>query len=282
MTRARVGTAVLVLLGICWVGARGSAAPAAFLSPQTAATPAFGEAELFATLKAAAEQGNPDAQFKLGGVYYAGTAVMKRDFAAAAKWFRLAAAQGHAGAQFCLASQLAAGEGVTRDYTEAAKWYGLAASQGDVSAQFRMGELLNEGRGVAQDHAAAATWFRKAAEHGDAGAQFSLGLLSSTGQGVKKDYVEARKWYGLSALQGNWGAQINLALLYSTGLGGTRDYPLAYMWFSVAALSSTGHDQEEALRARDDVAKALTPAQITDVTAKAKRCRESQFKNCGT
>jgi TPR repeat protein len=249
---------------------------------QTAATPAFGEAELFTKLKAAAEEGNPDAQFKLGGVYYAGTAVMKKDFAEAAKWFRRAAAQGHAGAQFCLASQLAAGEGVARDYTEAAKWYGLAASQGDVSAQFRMGELLNEGRGVAQDHAAAATWFRKAAEHGDAGAQFSLGLLASTGQGIKKDYVEARKWYGLSALQGNWGAQINLALLYSTGLGGTRDYPLAYMWFSVAGLSSTGRDQEEALRARDDVAKALTPAQIADATARAKRCAGSQLKNCGT
>jgi hypothetical protein len=144
-----------------------------------------------------------------------------------------------------------------------------------------MGELLNEGRGVTQDHAAAATWFRRAAEQGNAGAQFSLGLLSSTGQGVKKDYPEARKWYRLSALQGNWGAQINLALLYSTGLGGARDYPLAYMWFTVAGLTSTGRDHDEAFRARDDVAKAMTPAQISDVTAKAKRCAESQFKSCG-
>lgn len=141
--------------------------------------------------------------------------------------------------------------------------------------------MLNDGRGVKQDPAAAATWFRKAADHGDAGAQFSLGLLHSTGQGVAKSFAEAQKWYRLAALQGNWGAQINLALLYSMGLGAPRNYPLAYMWFSVAGLSSTGRDQTEALRARDDVAKAMTATQIADATAMAKKCKESQYRNCG-
>src|SRR5205809_3418481 len=159
MARARLATAVLVLLGIGWMGVRGGASAAPIPSRQAAAAPAFDEADLLARLKAAADEGNPDAQFKLGGVYYAGAALVKKDFAEAAKWFRKASLQGHPGAQFCLASQLAAGEGVTRNYTEAAKWFGLAAAQGDVPAQFRMGELLNEGRGVAQDHAAAATWF---------------------------------------------------------------------------------------------------------------------------
>ena len=72
MARARLATAVLVLLGIGWMGVRGGASAAPIPSRQAAAAPAFDEADLLARLKAAADEGNPDAQFKLGGVYYAG------------------------------------------------------------------------------------------------------------------------------------------------------------------------------------------------------------------
>jgi uncharacterized protein len=281
MARPRIVIATVALLAALALRPAGDLRADASAIPQTPGKPSPEEADLLAKLKAAAEQGNSDAQFKLGGVYYSGTALVKKDFVEAARWFRRAALQGHAGAEFCLASQLAAGEGVAQDYTEAVKWFGLAASQGDAEAQFRLGEMLNEGRGMKPDHAAAATWFRKAADHGDAGAQFSLGLLYSTGQGVAKNYGDAQKWYRLAALQGNWGAQINLALLYSMGLGAPRNYPLAYMWFSVAGLSSTGRDQVEALRARDDVAKAMTSTQIADAAAMAKKCKESLYKSCG-
>jgi TPR repeat protein len=43
------------------------------------------------------------------------------------KWFRLAAAQGHAGAQCDLGAAFLNGEGVNLDNVEAVKWFRLAA-----------------------------------------------------------------------------------------------------------------------------------------------------------
>ena len=45
------------------------------------------------------------------------------------KWYRKAAEQGDAKAQFNLALRYYKGEGVTQDYAEAAKWYRKAAEQ---------------------------------------------------------------------------------------------------------------------------------------------------------
>ena len=58
-----------------------------------------------------------------------------RDTAAAALWFRKAAEQGDAGAQFQLAALYCTGTGVVRNLTEAVKWYRRSAEQGDRYAQ---------------------------------------------------------------------------------------------------------------------------------------------------
>jgi TPR repeat protein len=50
------------------------------------------------------------------------------------------------------------------DYAAAASWYRKAAEQGDARAQFNLGIMYAEGEGVPQDYAVAASWFRKAAE----------------------------------------------------------------------------------------------------------------------
>ena len=57
-----------------------------------------------------------------------------QDYAEAMHWYRKAAEQGNAIAQFNLGVMYSNGEGVKRDQTEAAKWYRLAAAQGNVSA----------------------------------------------------------------------------------------------------------------------------------------------------
>ena len=58
------------------------------------------------------------------------------------------------------------GVGVARDYAEAAKWYRKAAEQGHADAQYFLGSLYYNGQGVAQDEAEAERWFRKAAVQG--------------------------------------------------------------------------------------------------------------------
>ena len=53
----------------------------------------------------------------------------------AVKWFRAAAEQGHAYAQYNLGLSYADGDGVEQDKAEAAKWYGKAAEQGYEAAK---------------------------------------------------------------------------------------------------------------------------------------------------
>ena len=60
------------------------------------------------------------------------------------KWFRLAAAQGIALAQFKLGFMYKAGEGVPQDYVQAHKWFNLAASRGNPSALARRIEISQE------------------------------------------------------------------------------------------------------------------------------------------
>jgi len=81
-----------------------------------------------------AEAGDPDAQVKLGLMYFAGEGV-PRDRAEAAKWMRLAAEQGHADAQNYLGIFNKWGTGVAENDAEATKWFRLAAEQGHADAQ---------------------------------------------------------------------------------------------------------------------------------------------------
>lgn len=48
----------------------------------------------------------------------------------------------------------------------AARWFRKAAEQGDAAAQYRLWELLSAGRGAKQDVRAAARWLGKAAFQG--------------------------------------------------------------------------------------------------------------------
>jgi tetratricopeptide (TPR) repeat protein len=86
---------------------------------------------------------------------------------------------------------------------QAADWYRKAAEQGEAQAQFNLGWLYYTGQGVTQDYRQAADWFRKAAEQGFAKAQYNLGLMYGTGQGVAQDYIEAHKWWNIAGGGGN-------------------------------------------------------------------------------
>ena len=67
------------------------------------------------------------------------SAVIRDDYALAARLFHPLAEQGHAGAQCFLGVLYANGQGVPQDYQEAGQWYRRAAEQGDAAAQFHLG-----------------------------------------------------------------------------------------------------------------------------------------------
>ena len=66
------------------------------------------------------------------------------------------------------------GRGVPEDAREAVHWYRLAAEQGFAAAQFNLGVMYTRGRGVPEDAREAVRWYRLAAEQGHAGAQAAL------------------------------------------------------------------------------------------------------------
>ena len=182
----------------------------------------------------AAEQGFANAQYNLGYCYAHGEGVTQ-DYYEAVKWYRKAAAQGFARAQCNLGACYYNGEGVTKDYAEAVKWYRKAAEKGNACAQFNLGLCYEFAKGVTKDYAEAVKWYRKAAEQGYVNAQYNLGNCYYKGNGVTKDYAEAVKWYRKAAEQGDADAQFNLGVCYEYGQGVTKSITEAVKWYRKAA-----------------------------------------------
>lgn len=135
------------------------------------------------------------------------------DYVTALKEFRSLARDGNAEAQYKLGEMYFAGLGVAKDYAKARFWYLKAAQQGVIEAQFNLGDLYGKGLGTPKDHVKASNWYRLAADQGHPRAQFNLGSGYANGQGVKQDVVLAYMWYALSARQGDVKAAESRALL---------------------------------------------------------------------
>ena len=91
----------------------------------------------------------------------------RKDYKCAAKWYRKAAMEGDAGAQYCLGWLYYAALGVELNETEAFKWIYKAAEQGEPDAQKALGDFYSRGVGVEQDDVKALDWYRKAAQQGN-------------------------------------------------------------------------------------------------------------------
>jgi len=197
------------------------------------------------SLRQAAEQGDAEAQFRLGFMYANGRGVPEDD-AEAVRWYRLASVRGHASAQYNLGYMYATGEGVPRDYTEAALWLRLAMAQDDASGEVsaslvHSGSLHLGGHTVPQDAATAAFLFRLAAEQGNPAAQYYLGVMYGNGEGVLKDSV------------------------------------LAHMWLNIAGANGNAHARE----LRDDLEHAMSRREIRRATELARACMASDYQDCG-
>src|SRR6266478_5702190 len=97
------------------------------------------------------------------------------DYATAMRLLRPVADEGNADAQWRLGHMYANGQGVPQDDATAVTWFRIAADQGYAVAQGNLGLMYVNGQGVSQDYAMAVTWFRKAADQGYTSAQANLG-----------------------------------------------------------------------------------------------------------
>ena len=193
------------------------------------------------------------------------------DYKEAVKWYRLAAEQGDAKAQYYLGAMYdikGEEEQDGKDYSkEAVKWYRLSAEQGFAKGQYYLGVMYGDGRGVPRDEKKAIKWLLKAAEQRSGGAQRFLGAIFYYGWGVTQDYAEAAKWYKKAAEQGDSNAQNILGAMYERGKGIPKDFVEAYKWFSISGES----DNENGRIYREKIGKRkMTPDQVTEAQRLAK------------
>lgn len=151
------------------------------------------------------------------------------------------------------------------DQQEAARWYRMAAERGYPPAQYRLGSLYEKGDGVARDLAEARKLYEAAARAGHAGAMHNLAVLHASGATGSVDYATAVHWFAEAAEHGVADSQFNLAILYARGNGTAQNLPESYKWFAIAA---AGGDSDAAAK-RDEVARALKPAELESARQKA-------------
>ena len=224
------------------------------------------------SLEKRAKGGDARAQFETGNGYYNGHIVSK-DNNTAAKWYKMAMAQGHE-------------EATEKFYSFYSKELEKAAKENDARAQYETGNAYLSGSGIERDPEEASEWYMKAmaqnhaeatekfysfyskalekrAKGGDARAQFETGNGYYNGNIVSKDNNTAAKWYMKAMLQGHEAAtekfysfyskdlekrakggdaraQFETGNYYFTGLGVKTDHETAAEWYEMAM--KQGHE----------------------------------------
>ncbi len=154
------------------------------------------------------------------------------DFTTALSIFRPLAKQGDAQAQFWLGAMYFYGKGLPQDIQEAKTWIEKAAQRGYAKAQNFLGKIYRDGiAGTPINNQESVKWFRLAAEQDYAVAQISLGEAYLYGRGVQQNKVNAATWFEKAAEQGNHTGQYLLGVLFTAGLG--NDYHIC-MLFALA------------------------------------------------
>jgi TPR repeat protein len=251
-------------------------------------------------------QGGPNSVYAQALKFENGTDPMDQDLAQAAKLYQQAAENGQVEAMFRLGGMYSQGKGVAKNPDEARKWWGLAAEKGyaparaqlqtgqkvalavapppqtkaeethvpaehkaaepeekkakaavqeqakpeqvakaalpapkpvakDKNSLYEEGLRFFKGDGVTRDYTQAHKLFVEAAVMGHTKAQYRLGFMYSLGRGVKKSDQEAVNWWQKAAQQNDPDAQYYLGYMYEIGGGVKQDVAEAKKWYQKAA-----------------------------------------------
>lgn len=148
-------------------------------------------------------EGNAESQHDLAAIYTAGHAGVKTNYARAAQWFRAAAVQGVANAQYNLGVLYHQGLGVKQDTEKAIRLYRVAANQQHPEAQYNLGIAHMEGVGADYNPHRAAAYFEDAAKGGIVEAAYNFGLIQENGLLGESRPEDALFWYKTAADRNN-------------------------------------------------------------------------------
>lgn len=222
----------------------------------------------FTDISSKARSGDKEAQYWMALLYGDGQ-LIPQDDAAARDWMLKSAEQGYTPAQEGM-GRIYLGRmtknSYVREYGDADRWFRLAATQGNAEAQFWLGTGYEQGWFGGIDYNEAVKWLRRAADQGYPNAQFCLGQMYEEGHGVHQNNVVAARWYRRAAdhilnpyLGGVWEAQVELANIYRDGRL-PRDNVQAYMWLAVF-VSSLDPPKDDDLK---KLASHMTQKQILE------------------
>lgn len=230
-------------------------------------------------LQRKAEQGDRDAQYKLGEIYtleaenevdldtddqlllYKLKSARNEKLKQAFQWYLKAAKQGHARAQYQVGDLLRVGISTWDNTEDYFSWNLKAAQQGVAEAQEAVGHLYSDGysyqnRNLPPNPSESFKWYLKAAQQGRELAQLRVGQAFEHGRGVPEDNKEAAKWYAKAADRGYISAQHSLGCLLAAG--SPNDYVQAFMWLEIVWATPYGWDYGTACA---DKASGVTPKQ---------------------
>lgn len=156
-------------------------------------------------------QGLPDAERQLGLYYAYGP---EEDWEQAVYHLRKAAEEGDLDAQYRMGVAYEYGYGVQPDAPEAARWYQLAANQRHPQALLALSLCRFNGKGIEQDSRQGMLLQEQSAWMGDAVAQYNMGLSFLQGDGVPMDETQGFYWMLQAAQQGHALAQGQVGMLY--------------------------------------------------------------------
>lgn len=159
-----------------------------------------------------------------------------QDYAKALHLYQQAAERGDAEAQFIIGGMYYLGKGTDPDKKIGFKWLLRAAEQGKASPESEniIGGMFLRGINVPQNYLEAKRWLTEAADQGNVAAQNDLAYLFFNGLGGERDYKKALELYEKAAMKGDILAQSNTGLMYANGMGTDIDKARGYAWYSLA------------------------------------------------
>ena len=180
-------------------------------------------------LRAQSDEGNAEAKFFLGALYYSGQGV-EQDFSEALKLFKESSNSGYTSATYNLGVIYAKGRGVDVDEDKAIKFYEKAAIGGLDRAQYVYATWLRDGKAIEKNEPLAMEFFKRSSSQ-----NYGPGLLEvakgyENGLSGRRDYREAVKLYRQARAHDDgkdnytyYNATYRLGLLYYKGLGVEQD-----------------------------------------------------------
>jgi hypothetical protein len=144
------------------------------------------------------------------------------------------------------------------------------AEGSDAVAELELSHLLGSQEQSPRSAKDEYMWLVRSAGHGNLQAQYELGLALRDGRGTIQDYEAARTWIQRAAEGGIGDAQLELGVIYRMGRGVAVDNLKAYAWLNVAAAQGV----PGATAARDNVLGRLSPAELLEAQAEARRMSE--------